>query len=51
MAKCKVTKGQTKVKSGVLSPPLTEPEFEKFLCTVTRPIKKPSQPEQEKTQT
>ncbi len=51
MVKCKITKAQTEAKSKVSSAPLTESEFDKFLRIVTRPIQKPSQPEQEKTQT
>ena len=43
-------KGQTKPKSKVSSPPLTESGFESFLRTVTRPFEK--QPvEKEKPQT
>jgi hypothetical protein len=37
-------------KSEVSLPPLTKPEFEGFLRTVTRPVQKPP-PEPEKPQT
>ena len=48
--KKKETKTKSTTQSEVLTPPLTQAEFEKFLRTVTRSIEK-SRPEKEKPRT